>query len=490
MNLRMTTLAFVMAVLGAAPLLRAELQVDAQKSDDGELTVFKMTVTPAAAPVPALRQRLILREIDEKQGNAAPFYYRAIMMSPDVTKALRDNGCEDYEKWFDEEASAELPMDKVRKAAEIIANSSVMGQLREAALRRECNWGWDLESVRGPELFSFLLPEVQQTRTLSRLLILRARLEIRDRRFDQAVDDLRMNLKMGRDLATEPLLICGLVGVAEANAGNQAMIDFMAAPNSPNLYWALTELPAPFIDLRRATRFEMSSVSRIFPFLKDAETQEHSPDEWARLLASGFTSMEPLTGANFGMMNEPVARMAVAGMSLLTYGPAKQRLIESGLDPARVEQMPVGQVVAIDAAREFRRLADELEKWTYQPYGVARDRAGEVEKMLGGNKLEGGYGRVMAALLLPALQSARAAEMRLQWQTNALRTVEAIRMHAAEAGKLPASLDEIKVVPVPENPATGESYQYRLDGNTGVIELPFSDGFRGVAWRFEIKLAN
>jgi hypothetical protein len=80
--------------------------------------------------------------------------------------------------------------------------------------------------------------------------------------------------------------------------------------------------------------------------------------------------------------------------------------------------------------------------------------------------------------------------MRLDWQLNALQAIEAIRMHAAETGKLPQSLQEITIVPVPKNPATEQDYQYRLDGDTAILELPQSDGFTGVAWRYEITLAK
>jgi hypothetical protein len=40
------------------------------------------------------------------------------------------------------------------------------------------------------------------------------------------------------------------------------------------------------------------------------------------------------------------------------------------------------------------------------------------------------------------------------------------------------------------NRVTGRAYQYRLDGDKGVLDLPFSDGFPNIAWRFEIKLAD
>ena len=43
---------------------------------------------------------------------------------------------------------------------------------------------------------------------------------------------------------------------------------------------------------------------------------------------------------------------------------------------------------------------------------------------------------------------------------------------------------------MPKNPVTNDDYVYRLDGDTAVLELPASDSFPGVAYRYEIKLAK
>ena len=489
MNCLLRTAVALLAAIVASPAW-AELHTEVQSTDKGELTVFKMTVTPAAEPVPALKERLIAREIDTKEGNAAPFYYRAIMMLPDLSKALREAVGEDASElisdWITTDAD-KLPMDKVRRAVEFISGSTVLGQLREGTARRECDWGWRLDAIRGPDLYGFLLPEIQNSRELSRLLALRARQAIIDGRYEDALDDLRINLKLGRDVASEPLLVCGLVGLAEAGVGQRVLIDMIAAPDSPNLYWALTELPDPLVNLREATRFEMNSGFRVFPFMLDAENQEHSAEEWGRLLASGLMNLDPLTGSG-PHLNETGARLGVTALALATYTPAKQRLIAGGMDAERVEQMPVGQVIAVDAAREHRRIADELEKAWYVPF---RDSLKMSDfPSLGTTKMDRGYGGLIASLLLPAVNAARSAEVRFQWQTGALRTVEAVRMHAAATGKLPNSLDEVTEVPLPENPATGKRYDYRLDGDAAVLELPFSDNFSRVAWRFEIRLAK
>jgi hypothetical protein len=90
---------------------------------------------------------------------------------------------------------------------------------------------------------------------------------------------------------------------------------------------------------------------------------------------------------------------------------------------------------------------------------------------------------------MPAIQAVRSAQVRLERDVASLRVVEALRMYAADHdGKLPKTLDEITAVPIPPNPATGNSFEYRLDGTTAVLELPPSDGLN-FSRRFEIQIA-
>ena len=62
-------------------------------------------------------------------------------------------------------------------------------------------------------------------------------------------------------------------------------------------------------------------------------------------------------------------------------------------------------------------------------------------------------------------------------------------MHVADTGELPKTIDEIKIVPVPLNPGTGKKFVYWLDGDTAVIDIPFSDGYHQ-AYRFMIQIAK
>ena len=498
-------------LIGIAPLLvvlfaqlpaPAEVKLIEDAEGQDGLSVFQMTVTPAAEPRPALKHRLWLRPHELRPGNAVVHYLRCYAENTlnGTWRRINDKYGEANHDWFQYDVSLQdLPLDDVRDASSTF--DYIVEQFIQPGTRcRDSDWGLELSDLRGPESLSFPLPDFQQSRSIGRMLVLRTRLAIAERRYDDAIEHLRMNSRLAHDVGQEPLLVCNLIGIAIKGLANTATIELIAAPDSPNLYWALSEVPTPLIDCREAIRLEMSLGRRIFPALMDVETAVHSPGEWARLLAEGIKVYhdlgvdERIAGFNpwFGHeQNDGILRGMVAmGVSLAGYPMAKQRLVDSGMDVERVEAMPVGQVMMVDAAREYRRIAEEYEKWWYVPYPAARERMDEADRAFYTGKSQFGLGHGMASVLLPALEAMRRAQVRSQWKKNALLVIEALRMHAAENGALPRTLEDIDCVPVPKNPITENPYVYRLDGETAILELPFSDGMPGVAWRFEITLVE
>jgi hypothetical protein len=470
-------------------------------------TVIKMTVTPAAEPVPAFAHRFVSQDIDLKPGNAAPYYYRALLDLPRRMDAVRKKykGDEELDKWnrTDGEATPldKLPLTKVRDAVESTIGGGVEDQLKEASQRRDCDFELGISEVRGVELIYILLEEFQRSREISRMLALRTRLEIAEHRYDDAISTMRMNYRLAHDFGSLPFIVSGLIGIAEAGITNGTALELIAQPGSPNLYWAFSELPDPLINMRNAIRFEMDFGPRMFPFIHNAITTDRSADEWNRLFARTFVDLQK-AGADLSWGNGPSfesddvpAGIVATGIALLGYPHAKSQLIAQGMDRKKVEKMAVGQVMAIYTEQHYQRLADDFEKIWYMPYQESRARNEEIERELGGaNLLSGSANRElvpMVSLMMPAMQAARSADIRLQRELASLRVIEALRMYAAShEGKLPPSLNDIKQVPVPLNPATGKEFLYHLDGATGILELPPSDGISGSNRRFEIQIAN
>jgi hypothetical protein len=475
----------------------ARAEVTLTKTDD-ELTIVRMSVTPAAEPAPALKYRFTAHDIDLKPGNAAPYYHRALLNVRYTMQQMHKKYGDEYDDWSDNDPFvplANLPLEELRDADRWSLQGHIQDQLNEATLRSHCDWELGVERLRGLEAISFALDEFQSSRNLCRMLVIRARLYVAEHQYADAIGTIRQGYRLARDFSNAPFLVCGLIGIAEAQTTNMVVRDLIASPGSPNLYWALTELPRPLIDMQRAARIEMDFGPRMFPFIDRAEITDRSPQEWNRLFTRSMTDLSSISDGFAPEGNDLSAGIYATGFALLGYSYAKERLLAEGLDPASVEAMSVGQVMAIYTERNYQSLANEYEKLWYVPFWEMRARKKAIEKRVAESRpVDGGGDREVlpiAQLLLPATDACRTAQVRLEREIAALRVIEALRMYAAShAGGLPKSLDEITEVPVPLNPATGKSFEYFLDGRSAILDLPESDGVPNATIRYEISIAR
>ena len=164
------------------------------ESDDEVLTTFQMSVTPAAEPTAALHYRLLPPELERQPGNGAPFYYRTLLQYMSVAKQLEKDHGADYLDWRSLPID-QLPLPGLRDVVKSF-DSAVLDQLREATRRKACDWDFQETSWTGPKQFQFVLPELQSTRGVARILALRVRLAIAEGRFDDAIESLQLGYQM------------------------------------------------------------------------------------------------------------------------------------------------------------------------------------------------------------------------------------------------------------------------------------------------------
>src|SRR5262249_14446848 len=146
--------------------------------------------------------------VEQRPGNAAPHYSRAadIMrakLGPDDLPFLAQ--------------SLDLPPERLPVAALRKILTAAEGALAEAECRARCepcDWGLN-ERVRKDGI-NVLLPELQEMRNLTTLVLARMKLELADGRTRQAIRTASVNLAMARQVADSPSLISGLVGNAMA----------------------------------------------------------------------------------------------------------------------------------------------------------------------------------------------------------------------------------------------------------------------------------
>jgi hypothetical protein len=455
-----------MSARSALCLLALSLTAPAAVRADDDVEPVRLTLHPAASPKPSLRYRLLPDRRDLEPGNAAALYYRTEAMFVENRGLLMDLGGLHWEAW----ASAplkDLPLKEVRE--KVGAYKYIYKELATAGRRRDCDW--QLEGR--PEGIGLLLPEIQGYRSLARVLVVKARLEMADGKFDQAVETLRTGYSLGRNIAQGPSVIHYLVGAAIMEMMNRRVEELIQLPGSPNLYWSLSVLPRQVADIDRLLHDELEMVERSAPWLKRLENGPLNQEQVRAAQREMDRSLESfqLPRQTYGEALRQAVQLSAV------YPEARAFLKARRIGGDDLDAMPVFQAAALYAFADHREAVEEAAKWTALPeerlnhpgYWAALERwqraYTRLDQLFFRGLLSGSASRPLELLQL--------VEARMARRLAVLRCLEALRLHAAaHDGKLPDSLDDVKEVPVPLDPVNGRPFRYQLDGGQAVLSAP------------------
>ncbi|MHB1557552.1 MAG: hypothetical protein ACYC61_08735 [Isosphaeraceae bacterium] len=464
---------FLTALACAVPILVGAAPSFAQ---DEPPPVTRIVLHPAGEPTPALKYRLLPGRAELMPGNAAIFYHRAIqMMLEKQSQHLVDRDPASRARKDDMQAHGwavrelkDIPLDQARAYLE--RYNIVFPELELGALRIDCDWAFDART----EAFSLNISEIQQMRSLGGLVALKARVAIREGRLDEAAHWIQVGLAMSRHVAHGPIMIQALVGVAETNLVCIALEDLIQAKGMPNLYWALVDLPRPFIEAT-AMDPERLMLERELPRLRELDGPPWSVEE-GRAFSDEIQSKmlalvgwgHPGTGARGN--RDWSATATVTALVAQAYPAAKRSLIARGRPKDRVEAMPAVQVVFLDTYLDYQVHRDNVYKWAGLPFPLAYEGMERAMARLGGVQ-----DRLLLRLFCSIITSVPAFAMataRAERRLDAIQCIEAIGLYAAAHKKLPERLEDIKDVFVPFDPMTGRPFEYRLEGGNALLSAP------------------
>ena len=201
-------------------------------SDAIEITVYP------AQDLPVLKYRLVPNHKDLIEEDAAPLYYKGARLLTD------DLDIDTITEWLDTPLS-QMPLEEVRSTLQKLEPISEL--LSRAALCRTCNWQELEENTLQTEFFGRL-------KNLTKIIALKARLEIARRRYAQAAETMRTGLVMARHIASDQTIVHGLVGIASASIILKQTEQFVQTPSAPSLFRSLQDLGQPLIDLNKTNR--------------------------------------------------------------------------------------------------------------------------------------------------------------------------------------------------------------------------------------------
>jgi hypothetical protein len=446
---------------------------------------ISLALQPTPAPVPALKYTLLPELRDLKPGNAVLMYYRAF--SPEWQTYRQDR------KLMLKVADMAVKPLRTLRPADLeefswLTNARMLQEMDRGARRTYCDW--ELNDRLREDGIGLLLPDLQSFREYANFLRVRFKQELLQGRYDKAVRTLQTGLALGRDIAKGPTLIHGLVGVAIGMVMLSEVDEWINHPGSPNLYWALSNLPRPLIDLRNGYQGERLTMDSIFPGYRDM-LADPSAGPGTPLQKSFRQYAELVVDVHDGS-DLPRGLLPLVTV-LRTYPAAKRFLREQGRTPEQIEAMPALQAVFLYEIAQYDVAYDDLRKWTELPYHEAAPQVLRVEERLKAERVAG-EPRTIAILLVSAVGKVMAAPARLERKIAALRCIEAVRLHAAaHGGKLPARLEEVTEVPIPLDPWTGKPFSYTLADGKATLSGSGQPGempSRTNTLRYELTIRN
>jgi hypothetical protein len=456
--LTLASVMFVPAIGWSQALVSPSLQ---EKPTQESTAVKELVIHAADQPDPMLRYRFWPDAGQRKSENATPLVSRAIILELQVSPEIQKRFAERFEQW-NEMPIDELPVEEVRALLENYR--AALQELERSELLMQTDYPLQLEEMSTAELIQTLLPELQEMRNLARLIGLRARLAVREERWDDMVHDCRVGFRLAEVAGhSTDFLIGRLVGFAIASTMMDVIETAIQQPGCPNLYWALVSLPAErLFETGDSLEFESVLISRVFHGVGQLPDQPIGPLAAREKFRTIVDQMNKTLLGRSGDGNPPQPADLLGGAYVVMMAdPSRDLLAATPQWGERAYELSAPEAVLRATILKFSRARDRWVAWSMLPPETWEEYEAESQAAV---EVEIGQTDLLVALigmLTPAVNAARTAGRRSEQMSNWLMTIEAIRMHAARTGELPASLHRLRPVPAWPDTIANEPFGYQ-----------------------------
>ncbi len=452
--------------------------------------VTTLSVAPRSAGEGADRFRYRLKVLPHETtpGNAAMNYASAFA---DYSFFKNDRANfqefkEDYSEWSGGEVSlSDIPLEKLTVACSRF-DEFIDNHISVATRCRQCDWGIAIEDLRGKQVLQMDFPAIRSANSISWTLVLKTRAAIKQGEFERATELLRMHYTLAQNVSRLNNSIAVLTSVQCISRANDTLLEFIAQPDAPNMYWAIAQLPHPIISGVAAMETQLVMLENLVPEFSEIDAAQWPDQQWERIaleVFETFADTENLTSTPNAAREQTTAKALYLKASLAGLTAAKKRLLVARMDATKVESMSVAQIMLLDAKREYEQAKSEFQTMIYMPIPASILLQQRREAAYSPETRQDNLGANIFYTFGPMNLNQKVAEV--QQELDLIHTIEAMRLHAADTGSLPLSLDEIKSVSIPLDPLTGKPFVCQLALNNAEFTLNPSAYERS---RFVIKL--
>ena len=447
----------------------------AQKQRGAE-RVHQLKITPMSPPRPAMKYQLLPPSLDTVAGNAVQLYMIGATQAP-----TDDAFYTQLDAWQSMDIT-KLPRQEIDEKLNTTPIGYIFKNFDAAARHEHCVW----ENHYNTQGFEALLPHLRGMRDASRIIALKARLQLADADYPAALHTLQTGFASARHLTGQSVLIQQLVAANITRRMLDDVTEWIGSSNAPNLYWALADLPHPYLDLRDT--LDQERFGLIFSFQPLRHVDEGiTVEQWQQVM----NKLPQMLQWDDGRSEiRKAAQLGSAVLAIRLYPMAKRFYIDRGMAQAKVEAMPVHQILAKYLVDSFQEETDEVLKWQTLPYWQAYEQMRAAEEAAKAAQARGEAGPL--GWMVPSVSNARLNIVMVDLQIALLQCIEAIRAYAAiHNGNMPDSLADLVETPAPLDPVTGQSFGYEVNANVAVLTAPVPAGGRpDQGSRYEISVAR
>jgi hypothetical protein len=457
--------------------------------------VDKWTIHPALAGGNPMQYRLLPDAFEQRPGNAVPLYLMSRQFWPDQKTTDEILWPENHRYDYLDTPIEQFPQEDAHKLLD--AYSDTLAFVDRAARRQSAVWDdneWP--DVRfGAKAFAYR----DDLRHAGNLLTFRARFQISQDDWSGAIHTLQTSFSMARQFGSEPMLIHAIESSGFGRNALEAVPEWITRRNSPNLYWALSDLPDPFVELAAVAQYERTPSGQT-P-LDQAMRGELPAELWGPVvqdMIGRLQEMRPPFKRNQAGIEAEATRLVAS-----VYPRAKEYLISAGISKEKVNSMAPEEAVGTYFCRQAVAASDQLWKCWSLPYPQAQEQmlrswkalAPDQPPLLDNPLFQGNQVWISGPTQhpnydFPSLLRWRYSLTAVDREIALFRTVEALRDYAARHDDVPpASLDEITDLPVPLDPATDKPFDYSVQGQTVHLDA-LTPWWPRNGWRLELTLAK
>jgi hypothetical protein len=414
-------------------------------------TVIRLTVSLASAPRPALKYHLLPQLREMSAGNPVDGYQRCIADLQKLDKPPREKLLR-----YLTTPLKDLPVEEA-----LGYRKEILRQADEAA--RLDTPDWRILTKMKSEGLRLPFTDLLSVHLLLQALQVRLRGQIAGARFDDALATMQTMLALSRHLGEHPTELGYLMGLACADFAADELQEMMEQPGCPSLFWALSDLPSPLVDLRKALQGERLLFRAEFGGLDGAAPMSEAA------LQKMVARLEELRKLELGGKKQALRDWLAAQLvDSARVEAARKRLIASGIAADKIKHFPALQVILLDEKQVFENHSDEVMKLMELPYWQVEPLLSKLEPLTDdawvGREIDSLFGTHTGA------HRVRRAQTRLEQRLCLLRCTEALRMYAADHNdRLPARLADVPL-PLPTDPFTGKPFIYKLENDTATLQ--------------------